>query len=280
MRKIGGIIIVICLVISVGVSSVRAVGSQYTVQSGDTLWAIALNNGTTVNQLKQVNGLTSDLIHIGDRLVLPSSSSVGPVVAVNSPVPAAPAANGTYIVQSGDTLWQISLRYGTTVARLKELNNLTSDMLWVGQKLVVEGSSVLPATPTPSRSGDSVDGSRVVQKAAEYLGTRYVYGGQSSSGFDCSGFVYYIYQQFGYSLPRTAASQAQKGIAVTKDNLQPGDLVFFTYGGGSYINHVGIYSGNGQFIHSSSPSSGGVIYSSLNSGSYAKYYAGARRILR
>ncbi|NLB88524.1 MAG: C40 family peptidase, partial [Syntrophomonadaceae bacterium] len=79
------------------------------------------------------------------------------------------------------------------------------------------------------------------------------------------------------NLNRTAADQYKHGVAVSKDELQIGDLVFFA--SGKYIDHVGIYSGNGMFIHSSSPRSGGVIYSSLTEGYYARTYVGAKRIL-
>lgn len=279
MQKIGRIVVLTLLILGFSVTSVLAAGSEYIVKSGDSLWKIAQNNSMSVSELKTLNGLTSDFLSIGDKLMLRSSPNRTPVVSVSrAPIPTASAGNGVYVVQAGDSLWQISLRSGTSVARLKELNGLTSDMLSVGQKLNIGTGAV--AVAVPSRSGDSIDGSRVITKAAEFLGTKYSYGGQSPSGFDCSGFVYYIYKQFGYSLPRTAADQFEKGLAVEKDSLQAGDLVFFTWGGGSYINHVGIYSGNGQFIHSSSPSSGGVIYSSLTNGSYANYYAGAKRILR
>ncbi|NMC26626.1 MAG: peptidoglycan endopeptidase, partial [Syntrophomonadaceae bacterium] len=185
-----------------------------------------------------------------------------------------------YVVQSGDNLWSISQRYGTTVENIMALNSLSSDRLQIGDQLIVSGTAPAPvASPVVSRSGDSVTGSRIIEKAANYLGTPYVYGGSSPSGFDCSGFTQYIYKQLGISLYRTAASQYGHGVQVSKSQLIAGDLVFFKCGG-STINHVGIYCGNGQFIHSSSPSSGGVIYSSLNSGYYANTYVGARRIVR
>jgi len=94
-------------------------------------------------------------------------------------------------------------------------------------------------------------GEEIAQKAQQYLGDPYVWGGTSPSGFDCSGFVQYVFAQFGIQLPRTAAEQAEVGTFVAKDALQPGDLVFFDTMG-DYISHVGIYIGNGLFIDAAS----------------------------
>ena len=92
-------------------------------------------------------------------------------------------------------------------------------------------------------------GTIAVELAKKYLGTPYVYGGTSPSGFDCSGFVYYIYKQLGYTLNRTADSQLANGIPVEKSELLPGDIVMFKRPGNSYVHHVGIYVGNGMMIH-------------------------------
>ena len=126
----------------------------------------------------------------------------------------------------------------------------------------------------------SSSNSGIVDTAKQYLGVRYVYGGASPSGFDCSGFTMYIYQQYGYSLPHTATGQWQSGLGTrvySIGSLQPGDLVFFNdpaRNAGKACSHAGIYIGNGQFIHSSSSSSGGVIISDLTSGYYNTYFVG------
>ena len=126
----------------------------------------------------------------------------------------------------------------------------------------------------PVSRGGVETGARVVSLASSYLGTPYSYGGSSLDGFDCSGFTQFVMNQYGYKLPRTAESQYSAGTYIEKSNLIPGDLVFF----GTPINHVGIYAGNNKFIHSSSYSSGGVIYSYLDEGYYLKNYIGAKRI--
>lgn len=269
-------ICVLTIFISLLVSGVVAAApSTYTVKTGDCLWNIANANGLTVDQIKQLNGLTSDFLQIGQVLKLTSSSAVMQSTAVVT-APASSEGVSEYIIQPGDNLWSIALKYGTTVDNLKILNGLTSDALYAGDALKVTGTPA--AAPSVSRSGDSISGARVVAKAAQYLGTPYRYGGSAPGGFDCSGFTSYIFKQFNIYLNRTAAGQYNQGIAVSKANLCSGDLVFFnTYGG---ISHVGIYAGNGQFIHSSSPSSGGVIYSALNEGYYASRYVGARRVIK
>jgi len=125
-------------------------------------------------------------------------------------------------------------------------------------------------------------GADAAASAYDYLGTPYVYGGSSPKGFDCSGFTMYIYGLLGYSLPHSATSQWQStGDYVERDDLQPGDLVLFcdpSLSRGKACSHVGIYVGDGQFIHASSSSTGYVKLSSLSESYYAKYYVGAKRV--
>ena len=120
---------------------------------------------------------------------------------------------------------------------------------------------------------------QIVATAKEYLGTPYVWGGTSPKGFDCSGFVYYVYQQYGYQLQRRASLQyANNGVSVSKSQLQPGDLVFFS-DSVDPIGHVGMYIGNGYFIHASS-GKGCVCITALEGSSYyVNHYAGAKRII-
>lgn len=127
---------------------------------------------------------------------------------------------------------------------------------------------------TSSGSGTATD---IANFAMSFVGYSYVWGGMSpSTGFDCSGLMYYVLTQYGYSMKRVANDQMTQGTAVSRDNLQVGDLVFFGYG--SYANHVGMYIGNGNFVHASTPSTG-VRVNSLNETYYNTRYIGARRII-
>jgi len=124
----------------------------------------------------------------------------------------------------------------------------------------------------------STTGAVIVETAKKYLGYPYVYGGMSPAGFDCSGFVNYVYKLNGYSMNRVASAiYYNNGTYVEKANLQPGDLVFFS-NSSEYVGHVGIYIGGNQFIHASS-SRTGVIISDLTSSYYIQHYVGAKRII-
>lgn len=122
-----------------------------------------------------------------------------------------------------------------------------------------------PSVAPPSRYGG------VVGIAMRYLGTPYVWGGASPAGFDCSGFVMYVYAQVGVSLPHSSYAQYGYGSAVSRGDLQPGDLVFF-----DGLGHEGIYVGGGSFIHS--PHTGDVVKISSMTGWYASTFVGARRL--
>lgn len=116
------------------------------------------------------------------------------------------------------------------------------------------------------------------QISSKYIGVRYSYGGTSSSGFDCSGYVRHVFKELGInSLQRTSGGMYGQGTAVSKSNLEAGDLVFFSTTGGKRVSHVGIFIGNGQFIHASS--SKGVMKTNINDKSYwGNKYVGAKRV--
>ena len=115
---------------------------------------------------------------------------------------------------------------------------------------------------TTTETNKSADA--IVAYAKTFQGYPYVYGSNGPSSFDCSGFVQYVYKHFGYSLSRSSKTQANDGVAVSKSNLQPGDILIFKNTAKTEIGHVGIYIGNGQFIHASNPKTG-VTISSLSS---------------
>lgn len=120
------------------------------------------------------------------------------------------------------------------------------------------------------------DESNLRNEVSQVVGTPYKWGGTTVNGFDCSGFILYIFDKYNLDLPRTSISQSEEGTKVAKKDLQPGDLVFFNTNGKG-ISHAGIYVGDNKFAHSSS--SKGVRISDLNESYYNERYVTARRVV-
>ncbi|MBS4195819.1 C40 family peptidase [Lederbergia citri] len=240
--------------------------ATYTIKSGDTLSKIASNYKVSVAQLYEWNNLKNDLIHPGQVLKISNSKSTvsadpapkTETVKNNNSVP----TTDTYKVVSGDSLSKIALKYGTTVNELKSLNGLTSDMIRVGQVLKVNAKATTESKPAEKVEAPKVtdDVSAIIKIAKSSIGTKYAWGGTTLAGFDCSGFVYYVFNQAGKKIARYGTDgYYDRSYYVNKP--EPGDLVFFenTYRAG--ISHMGIYLGNDEFIHAND---GGVEISSLN----------------
>ena len=140
-------------------------------------------------------------------------------------------------------------------------------------------SSNTPTAETEIVTSENVTGADIVAYAKNYLGYRYTSGGATpSKGFDCSGFTTYVYKHFGISLSRTSSGQNSNGSAVSKSEMKSGDIICFSGSSGSKrISHVGIYIGNGKFIHSAN-SRQGVIISNVSGDGY--YFVSARRIIK
>jgi len=138
-------------------------------------------------------------------------------------------------------------------------------------------ASTPTSTPTPPKTtSQSGKASAIIATAKQYIGVKYVYGGTTPAGFDCSGFVKYVFAKNSISLPRVSRDQYKVGTAVSFSNLQPGDLVFFSLAKNGVVDHDGIYVGNGQFINAAS-SKGVTIYAL---GTYWKSaYVGAKRVI-
>lgn len=187
-------------------------------------------------------------------------------------------ADTYYIVKSGDSLWKIANSYSVSIEQIKKLNSLNSDLLHPGQSLLVNKSNeARPATAEVaeiSRGTSRPD--TIISYAKEYIGVPYRGGGQTPRGFDCSGYVQYVFKNFGINLPRTAAEQYSAGSKVDKQEAEPGDIVAFKTG--KYISHSGIYLGGSKFI--SSTSSHGVAITSINDPYWSDHFLGFSRILR
>ena len=144
-------------------------------------------------------------------------------------------------------------------------------MIYVGQVLKLQGAeSSTSAQPTQTNLADAI-----INESEKYIGSPYLWGGSTPSGFDCSGFVNYVFAKEGISVPRTSATLFAGGTSVT--TLEKGDLVFYTTNGVGTVSHVGIYVGNNEFI--SATTSHGVVIQSLNNTYWAPRYLGAKRYL-
>ena len=176
----------------------------------------------------------------------------------------APVAETSEAAQpSNDQTVESQAQSTNTQETVKETKKETKKETVESTDIVVKKETT--STETVKQESSSTSGQAVADYAVQFVGNPYVYGGTSlTDGADCSGFVQSVYAHFGYSLSRTAASQAGDGTPVSTDNLQPGDLLFY-HGYG----HVAIYIGGGQVVHASNPSSGIKIsaynYSSIDS---------------
>ncbi|WP_223592298.1 C40 family peptidase [Neobacillus bataviensis] len=247
--------------------------SEYTVKSGDSLSKIGVQFGMTVAQLKTLNNLKSDMIYVGQKLKVTAAQTStttppAPKPAMPAPTTPAPSTVSEYTVKSGDTLGKIAGQFNMTVQNLKSLNGLTSDRIYVGQKLKVSGQQPSTTTQQPTDFA-----SKMISTAKSLIGTPYVWGGSSLSGFDCSGFIYYVANQAGMKIGRYSADgYYSRTYYVTQP--KPGDLVFFenTYKPG--ISHMGIYLGDNQFIHASES---GVAISNLSNSYWKQHFDGFKR---
>ena len=228
-----------------------------------------LRDVLTAENFSAIGRITGDLVNIrskpttdSDLLATYPEETVMTVIGINS---------GWYKVNHEGYTGYVRSDYMTII------NGTRASSAPVSTGTVSISSPAVPLSPAPP--ANLTLGQQIVEYALSFLGSKYVYGGTSPSGFDCSGFVTYVYKNFGISVTRDANGQFRdNGVLISKSDLAPGDLVFFASGGGDYVTHVGIYIGNSEFVHSSSNSTG-VIVSRLDSAYYVSVYHGAKRVI-
>jgi len=257
-------------------------GVVYQVRKGDSLWSIAKRQGVSVESIAKANNISlNKTLQIGEKLLIPGKGGSKQVASSGAKSTLKVVREGVLVRKGPGTNHSplFKLNRGTQVVSLGQQGDWQKVALSNGKEGWIRRDMLgLPLAEKPAQKSSGGGGSpSVVNTALSYQGTRYVYGGLSSRGFDCSGFVKYVYQKHGVNLPHSASAQFSQGRSVSKGELQPGDLVFFRTGGSKTINHVGIYIGNGKFIHASS-AGGKVRTDSLNDGYYKSCYMGARRL--
>ncbi|MBI5444449.1 MAG: LysM peptidoglycan-binding domain-containing protein [Deltaproteobacteria bacterium] len=260
------------------------------VSRGDTLKALAREYGTSVEELRALNGFKKK-----EKLKAGTSLIVKRGTAKKEEAP----GTTTYVVRRGDNLRKIARKFHTSVEELARLNGIGRRGIKVGQKLLVAA----PETPrsvealadaveakaaeasldsdlkTISASGAEQAGltERVIRVARRMLDIPYKFGGNSVRGIDCSAYVQKVFRFLNVPLPRTAREQFNHGLDIPREELASGDLVFFkTYA--KFPSHVGIYLGNNKFIHASSIGKK-VTIDSLEAPYYSKRFIGGRRLV-
>lgn len=256
----------------------------YTVKKGDTLFEISRRFNISINQLKKLNNLKSSKLMIGQKLIvgIKKKEEIQNVKIEINPDEIKPITEVTkktyYKVGEGDTLNSICEKFGIEPEKLLKANLIKEDELKVGQILVIPPKEIIDESLRKETSIEQHISIRtkIIEEALKYLGVRYVYGGESKNGVDCSGLVRSVYKAIGLLLPQNSSEQYKNGIEIRESDAMPGDLVFFKRG--SHIGHVGIYLGNDLFVHASYTLKR-VVISSLSEKYFKDRFVGFRRYL-
>lgn len=228
-------------------------------------------NKTQTTNTKKTMYINAQTVNV--RQKADKTSKVIKQLAVNTQVTVLSSSNGwAYVDISGTKGYVAENLLSSTKQQTSRSSTTTRGTTNTASSTANTNTSNTQNAPVITNTPTSNTGSSVIAYAKQFIGCKYVYGGTSPSGFDCSGFTQYVYRHFGVTLNRTAAAQYSNGSSVT--NLQAGDLVMF---GKSGINHVGIYIGGNSFVHAANRQQG-VRIDSLSTGYYKTNYVGARRI--
>lgn len=265
-------------------SATAASAHTYIVKPGDTLYGIARQHAMTVDQIKQWNGLTSDNIWAGQSLSLAGPAATATTTNEStepraSALKAVVVADRLNVRDKGDLTGNVigGFQRGEVVEILEKgehwsLARHGQQTGYVANEFLRFGGSA----PIASRASDLME-QRLHNIVQSLVGAPYRAGGTSPSGFDCSGFTMYVMGQLGVKLPRVSADQFHVGVPVDRENLQPGDLLFFDSYKSGKITHVSIYLGNNKIAHAASR--GVVIEDATWYFNHYPYY-GAKRALR
>lgn len=290
-------VVVLAVIIAVIICGSALTEQQEEVIAGSTAQLAVVNDDSALpveapqpspepDDINVDEAVTTPEMEPVENQVPPENTKAEPAVKPEVKTPAAPEVRPSEQAES----------IPETATELKPNANPADE----GAEISASGPTEIPAddhpemitenkTAAPAEAGDrektvGTDVSRghntareIVNNAMRYLGAPYRYGGTTPAGFDCSGFVRYVFNQVDIQLPRSSRDQASVGTHVDKSQLLPADLVFFKTDGSSRINHVGIYVGGNNFVHASR--NHGIVVTSLDDKYYLKAYYGARRVI-
>ena len=252
MKKITKVVVLLSL-FAASYASAKTV--KHTIKKGDTLFALALKNHTTVDAIKKANGIKSSkqALKLGKVLKIPAKST-------------AKKHKKTKLAAKSTKRQEKRLASALKSVKFKKSNSKKSSKFTLNDILV--------------NGKNSKKSIKMINLAKKKLGRRYVWGAVGKKNtFDCSGLTSYVCKKNGISIPRRAIQQSKYGKYVSRKNLKPGDLIFFDTSKKrkGYVNHVGIYIGNNKFIHASSAKHK-VIITSLSKPFYSQRFKGGRRV--
>ncbi|EAC5126691.1 invasion associated endopeptidase [Listeria monocytogenes] len=280
--------------------------NTHAVKSGDTIWALSVKYGVSVQDIMSWNNLSSSSIYVGQKLAIKQTANTAtPKAEVKTEAPAAEKQAAPVVKENTNT--------NTATTEKKE----TATQQQTAPKAPTEAAKPAPApstntnanktntntntnntnTNTPSKNtntnsntntntnsntnanqgssnnNSNSSASAIIAEAQKHLGKAYSWGGNGPTTFDCSGYTKYVFAKAGISLPRTSGAQYASTTRISESQAKPGDLVFFDYGSG--ISHVGIYVGNGQMINAQD---NGVKYDNIHGSGWGKYLVGFGRV--
>ncbi|EAE8347658.1 invasion associated endopeptidase [Listeria monocytogenes] len=268
--------------------------TTHAVKSGDTIWALSVKYGVSVQDIMSWNNLSSSSIYVGQKLAIKQTANTAtPKAEVKTEAPAAEKQAAPVVKENTNT--------NTATTENKE----TATQQQTAPKAPTEAAKPAPApsantnanktnntntnTSTPSKNTNTnsntnanqgssnntsnSSASAIIAEAQKHLGKAYSWGGNGPTTFDCSGYTKYVFAKAGISLPRTSGAQYASTSRISESQAKPGDLVFFDYGSG--ISHVGIYVGNGQMINAQD---NGVKYDNIHGSGWGKYLVGFGRV--
>lgn len=272
--------------------------TTHAVKSGDTIWALSVKYGVSVQDIMSWNNLSSSSIYVGQKLAIKqTANTVTPKAEVKKEAPAAEKQAAPVVKENTNT------NTNTTTEKKETTQQQTAP------KAPTEAAKPAPApstntnanktntntnntnTSTPSKNtntntnsntnanqgssnnNSNSSASAIIAEAQKHLGKAYSWGGNGPTTFDCSGYTKYVFAKAGISLPRTSGAQYASTTRISESQAKPGDLVFFDYGSG--ISHVGIYVGNGQMINAQD---NGVKYDNIHGSGWGKYLVGFGRV--